>query len=567
MGAITIPMPTQRFSGRERELADRLREVAAEATRARRPTLWRRPRRISCAGMGRERRWTILAAMCLATAVTEFDETVMAVALPSIDASFEASLPAVQWSVTAYVLAFAAALIPAGRMADALGARRMFSWGAVVFALGSAACALAPEVGWLIAARVVQGLGAAILTPASFAIVVHAFPAGERGRALGIWAAAVAVGAAVGPLGGGVLIELFGWRAIFVMGIPIAAAGLAVAVAVVPRGERRGVPPAALSVALLGTGLTLVLLGLGRAETGGFLPAGLAILGGGLAVLALLVRRDLRDRHGLLELGLLRIPSYLGVNTVMLIAAAAWLAMLLLQGIYLQSIRGFGALEAGLALMPLTGAAVVSAPVAGHFTDRVGARPLIVAGMLCLAASLALLALVDADTPYWPGLAIPYALNGIGWGMLQTPIETDAVRSAGERRAGLVSGFVGMTYQVGAALGITAATVAVQALGSARLGQLLADQGVTTTALQRAGLTRSQIEGKLGTRDVIGELPGLDPAQAERVADALRQSFVHALTTTMAIGAALLAAGAVVALALIGRVPAGPPRQGALQDA
>ena len=130
-----------------------------------------------------------------------------------------------------------------------------------------------------------------------------------------------------------------------------------------------------------------------------------------------------------------------------------------------------------------------------------------------------------------------------------------------------MSGFVGMTYQVGAALGITAATVAVQALGSARLGQLLADQGVTTTALQRAGLTRSQIEGKLGTRDVIGELPGLDPAQAERVADALRESFVHALTTTMAIGAALLAAGAVVALVLIGRVPAGPPRQGALQDA
>jgi EmrB/QacA subfamily drug resistance transporter len=517
--------------------------------------------------MGRERRWTILVAMCLATAVTEFDETVMAVALPSIDASFHASLPAVQWSVTAYVLAFAAVLVPAGRLADSLGARRLFACGAIVFAAGSAACALAPGIGWLIAARVVQGLGAALLTPASFAIVVHAFAPGERGRALGIWAAAVAVGAAVGPLGGGVLIDLFGWRAIFVMGIPIAAAGLIVAAAVVPRGERGGVPPAALSVALLGAGLTLVLLGLGRAESGAFLPGGLAILVSGLALLALLVRRDLRDSHPLLELGLLRIPSYLGVNAVMLIAAAAWLAMLLLQGIYLQSVRDLEPLEAGLALMPLTGGAVVSAPVAGHFADRVGARGLIVAGMLCLAASLALLSLVGASTAYWPGLAVPYALNGIGWGMLQTPVETDAVRSAGELRAGLVSGVLGMTYQVGAALGITAATVAVQALGSARLGRLLADQGVSTTALQRAGLTRSQLEGKLGTRDVIGELPGLDPTQAERVAQALRESFVHALTTTMAIGAALLAAGALLALGLIGRVAAAPPRPPLLQDA
>jgi EmrB/QacA subfamily drug resistance transporter len=499
--------------------------------------------------------WMILVAMCMATAVTEFDETVMAVAVPSIDASFDASLATVQWSVTAYVLAFAALLIPAGRLVDALGARRVFLWGGAVFVLGSAACALSPEVGWLIGARVVQGAGAAVLTPASFAIVVAAFAPGDRGRALGLWAAAVAVGAAVGPLGGGLLIELFGWEAIFVMGIPIVAAALAAVVAVVPRDEPGDEPgPAPFSVVLLGSGLTLVLLGLEAGDG----PAAPIVVVAGLALLAALALRDGRDAHPLLELRLLRINSYLGVNVAMLVAATAWLAMLLLQGIYLQSVRGLSALEAGLALMPLTGAAVLSAPVAGHYADRVGARPLVVAGMACLAASLGLLALVDAGTAYFPHLLVAYALNGVGWGILQTPIETDAVRSVGEPRAGFVSGFLGMTYQVGAALGIAAATLSIQTLGSARLDDLLADERITTTALQRAGLTQAQIEGKLGTRDVVSELPGLDPAQAGRVADALRDSFLHALTTTMAIGAALVAAGAIVALRLLERVPARP---------
>jgi EmrB/QacA subfamily drug resistance transporter len=494
----------------------------------------------------------VLGAMCLATAVTEFDETVMAVAVPSIDAAFDAPLAAVQWSVTAYVLAFAAFLIPAGRLVDSLGARRTFAWGAAVFAVGSMACALAPGVGWLIGARVVQGLGAAVVTPASFAIVVGAFPPGERGRALGVWAAAVAVGAAVGPLGGGVLIALFGWQAIFVMGIPIALAGAAVAIAVVPPDQPSGAPgPATSSVLMLGAGLTLLLLGLEHGGRAGFLPTGLAVAVVGSGLLAAVAARDARDRHPLLELRLLRIPSYRGVTLALLVAALAWLAMLLLQGIYLQSIKGMAPLEAGLALMPLTGAAVISAPIAGHYVERLGAQLLIAAGMGCLAASLALLALVDAATGYWPQLAAAYTLNGIGWGMLQTPIETDAVRSIGEPRAGFVSGFLGMTYQVGAALGIAAATLTVEVLGGSRLDRLLDEQGITTTALQRAGLTQSQVEGKLGTRDVVSELPGLHPGQAEQVADALRNSFMHALTVTMAIAAALVAAGAVAAVRLL----------------
>jgi MFS family permease len=261
-----------------------------------------------------------------------------------------------------------------------------------------------------------------------------------------------------------------------------------------------------------------------------------------------------------------RIRSYAGVNAVMLVAATAWLAMLLLQGIYLQRVRGLSALEAGLALMPLTAAAVLSAPVSGHFADRVGARSVIVAGMCCLVASLALLALVDAATSYRPQLFAAYALNGVGWGMLQTPIETDAVRSVGEPRTGFVSGFLGMTYQLGAAVGIVAATAAIQALGSARLDARLREQGLTTTALQRAGLTKSQVEGKLGTHDALSELPGLRRAQAARVAQALRDSFLHALTTTMAISAAVIAAGAVLALLMFGQGPRASPSP-AVQDA
>ena len=208
---------------------------------------------------------------------------------------------------------------------------------------------------------------------------------------------------------------------------------------------------------------------------------------------------------------------------------------------------------------------MLSAPVSGHYADHVGARPLIVAGMCCLVASLALLALVDAGTSYWPQLFAAYALNGVGWGMLQTPSETDAVRSAGAPRAGFVSGFLGMTYQLGAAVGTVAATAAIQALGSARLDALLTERGITTTALERAGLTKTQVEGKLGTH-VLTELPRLRPAQAARVAEALRESFLHGLTTIMAISAAVVAAGAVLALALLGRGPRASPSP-AVQDA
>jgi EmrB/QacA subfamily drug resistance transporter len=514
------------------------------------------------------RRWWILGAMCLATAVTEFDETVMAVALPSIDASFRASLTAVQWSVTAYVLAFAALLVPAGRLADTAGPRRVFLAGGALFAAGSAACALAPGIGWLIAARVVQGAGAAAVGPASFAIVVQAFPREERARALGLWTAAVAVGAAVGPLGGGVLIELFGWRAIFVMGLPIALVAMALVVAAVPGGRPTGeAAPPALDVLLLAGGLTLLLLGLGQGDAQRFADRGFALLAAGVVLLGVLAFRDARRRRPLLELRLLRMRSYLGVNVVLLVAAAAWLAMLLLQGVYLQSVLRLTPLEAGLALMPITGAAVVSAPVAGHLVGRVGVRALVVTGLGLLAFSLALLALVDAHTDVWPQLVAAYTLNGIGWGLLQTPLETDAVRAAGEPRAGLVAGFLGMTYQVGAAVGIAAATISVQTAGAARVETELARQGVTATALQQEGLTRAQIEGKLGTRDVARELPGVRAAQAAGIAGALRDGFVHALTTTMAIGAAVVAAGGVLALALLGRPSARAPGPEVLTDA
>ena len=242
-------------------------------------------------------RWAILATMCVATAVTEFDETVMAVALPSIDAAFDAPLVTVQWSVTAYVLGFAALLVPAGRLTDVLGARRVFLAGAGVFAAGSAACAAAPEVGWLIAARVVQGIGAAIITPSSFAIVVATFPRDQRGRALGTWAAAVAVGAAIGPLGGGVLIDLFDWRAIFVMGVPIAVAATALVAVLVP--ESRGgtaPPPGVVSVAMLVAGLTLVLAGMGEGGVAHVGAAQLAMVAAGVALLVALVVHDARIR-------------------------------------------------------------------------------------------------------------------------------------------------------------------------------------------------------------------------------------------------------------------------------
>jgi EmrB/QacA subfamily drug resistance transporter len=454
----------------------------------------------------RSRRWWLLAAICLPTAITEFDETVMSVALPAIDEELDATLVSAQWTVTAYVLAFASLLLIAGRLAEVFGPRKLFGIGTAIMLVGTVGCVFSPSIDVLVVARIVQGAGAALLTPAAFALVILAFGAeSKRGFALGLWTAAVAVGAAIGPPLGGALIELFGWEAVFVLGLPAGVIGLAGTLWLSPADppEHGAMPPLGPATAIA-AGLALVLFGLSESEALGWIPVGGGALIVGLTLLSLGARRDARDDDPLLRLSLLRRPAYAAVSAVVVLGAVAWLALILLQGLYLSGVRDASPLEAGLQLAPLTLGAIVTAPLSGHLVGRLGTRTLIAAGCGAFLVSLVLLALTDARTSYVWQLLVAYSLVGIGWGLMQTPMEIEAVDAAGEERASFVSGFLGLLYQVGAGLGVAASTAALAGLG-------------------------------------VEDLPG--PGQ--------RAEFMDALTATMAGGAVLIAIALALTLWLI----------------
>lgn len=495
------------------------------------------------------RRWWTLAAMCFALFMVMLDNTVVNVALPSIREDLGASLSGLEWTVNAYTLTFAVLLVTGGRLGDIFGRRRMFLAGVVMFAASSAAIGLAPSQGWLVAGRALQGFGAAFMMPGTLSIITNAFPPEERGKAIGTWAGVSGLALALGPVVGGFLTEYVSWRAIFFLNVPVAVGAVAVTLFAARESrdqtiERKVDVPGIIT---LSVGLTALVLALVEGNAWGWSsPEILGLLITATLGLVLFALTEARVRVPMVQYEFFRSRTFLGANIVAFVVSFAMLAVFFFIAIYMQSILGYGALEAGVRFLPSTLIIIVTAPIAGRLTDRIGPRPLIVTGLALIALSLWLQTHIDAGSGY--GLLLPaFMIMGVGMGLVMSPMSTAAMNAVSADKAGVASGVLSMSRMVGGTFGVAAIGALFQSLSQDRLDERLA--GLPLTDAQRDAIAEN-----IGSGSALPEgLEGADPQLAAQVADGARDAFVHALSSAMALSTAVAVAGAIAAAALIGR--------------
>ncbi|MFE7510900.1 MFS transporter [Streptomyces sp. NPDC057540] len=411
------------------------------------------------ARLSARRRWTVLAVCALSMFLVGVDATIVNVGLPEIGRGLDVGTRGLEWVVDAYTVAMASLLMVAGALADRLGRRRVFRYGLVVFALASLACAFAPSLGVLVAARAVQGIGASMLSPVALAIVVNAMPdPRERARAIGVWASVFGLSMAAGPVTGGALIAAFGWRAVFWINVPVVVLALVLVAVFVPesRGERArrlDLPGQVLLTAALLLTVGLLIEGPRIGWTSHAALAGYVLTA---AASAGFVRVELRRDEPLMDLGLFRRPPFV---MAVLGATAVFVALnvtLLLSTLYLQQARGWTPLASGAATLPMALGATLCAPWSGVLVGRVGPRrPLLLAGGFTAAGGLCLVGL-DGDTGL-PLILLAFLLAGIGFGFANAPLTNTAVAGLPPSRAGVAGAITSTSRQVGVAVGIAVA--------------------------------------------------------------------------------------------------------------
>jgi len=433
----------------------------------------------------------IVATVSVGFVVTQLDVTIVNIALAKIGGDLHADVTGLQWIVDAYALAFSVLMLSAGVLGDRLGARRMYAVGIVIFALASLACGLAFDATMLVAARALQGIGAAAMLPNSLALLNEACGHDPklRARAVGLWTAAGAVSIAAGPVIGGLLIAGFGWRSIFLVNLPICAAGLFATFAWVPRPDATAVPnttvpgnaqstaqaaPQPRSVDLPGQLLAIVAL---TAFTGAVIegrPLGLShpLVAGGfiLAVIAVIafVTVEARVATPMLPLSLFRKRTFSAAVLFGICVNLTYYGMVFVLSLYLQHVRGYTPLEAGLAFLPLTGGFLASNVLSGWVVGRYGVRMPMICGALTAALGYGLLHLVGATTPLI-GLLVPFLLIPSGMGLAVPAMTTAVLASVERQRAGTASAVLNTARQAGGAVGVAAFGALVSGAGAAHI--------------------------------------------------------------------------------------------------
>lgn len=398
--------------------------------------------------------------MCAGYFLVLLDVTIVNVALPAIGSGLGTDVGGLQWVVDGYALALAALMLTSGTAGDLYGHRRVVLAGLVVFGVGSLACGVAPDVPVLVAARVLQGMGAALLLPGTLAIISRAFPdRAARARAIGLWAGIGSLALPAGPLLGGALVDGLGWRAIFLLNVPIVLVALVWAAAIVPesreaQSRRLDLPGVLLgSLLLLATTYAFIEGGRSGAATPQVLTAVILAV---LAVPALAVAELRRGDDAMLPVTLLRRPAFDAANVVAGIMNMGTLGTLFVLMLFLQSVQDRSALLAGAAVIPLFAPLVVIAPFGGRITSRIGSRLPAAAGLLVATAGLALLVLAAPHSPY-PILLPAFLLWGTGMGLLTPAVVAAAIAAVPAERSGLASAMNNTTRQTGGAIGIAVA--------------------------------------------------------------------------------------------------------------
>jgi EmrB/QacA subfamily drug resistance transporter len=420
------------------------------------------------------RKWWTLGALCFALFMIMLDNTVVNVALPAIQSNLGITRAELEWVVAAYALTFASLLLTGGKLGDLLGRRMIFMIGLVVFTLSSLFCGLSSSGTELIAARAVQGVGAALMMPATLSIISATFAVRERGTAIGIWAGVSAMALAIGPLLGGIITEHISWNWIFYVNVPVGTVGVLVALLVIPESkdtskeQRLDFPGLATS----GIGLFALVYALIEANRYGWTSGRIIGLFVVAAVsLTAFVLLELRQRLPMLDLSLFRSGTFAGANLVAILVTLAMFGIFVFFPIYMQTFRGWSPIQAGAALLPWTLMIVVFAPIAGKLSDRVGSRWLMAGGMSVVAVCCLLLSTVNLHSTFWHMLPA-FLLGGLGMSFVMTPMSAAAMGAAPVDKAGVASGVLNTFRQVGVALGIAimGAIITDQAAKSAAAG-------------------------------------------------------------------------------------------------
>jgi EmrB/QacA subfamily drug resistance transporter len=402
------------------------------------------------------RKWWTLAAVAFGLFMIMLDNTIVNVALPSIERSLHMSISSLEWIVTAYALTFAALLITGGKLGDLYGRRKMFVAGLVVFTLASLACGLAPSAGFLIGARAVQGVGAALMNPATLSIITATFAPKERGQAIGIWAGISALALAIGPLCGGLIVDNINWHWIFYVNVPVGVIAIVVSQFVIPESRDTTHEQSIDLPGLVTSGGALLALSYALIEGNHHGWASAEIIGlfvAAAVLLAAFIVLELRQRLPMLDLSLFKIPSFVGANLVAMLVSLGMFGVFFFISLYVQNVLGYSPTKAGAIFLPMTVLIIVVAPIAGKLSDRIGSRWLMGGGMTILGVSLLLYLRIGLHTGFW-SLLPQLLLGGVGMAMTMSPMTSAAMGSVPVDKAGVGSGVLNSFRQVGGSLGI-----------------------------------------------------------------------------------------------------------------
>ncbi len=497
---------------------------------------------------GYSRRWWALLALCLSLVVIGMDNTILNVALPTLVRDLQADASELQWIVDSYVLVFAGLLLTMGALGDRFGRRLSLNAGFVIFGAGSIASAFAPSAAALIGTRALMGVGSALIMPSTLSIITNIFPSKERGRAIAVWAAVAGAGIVAGPVVGGWLLEHFWWGSVFLINVPIIAIALIVGGFLVPESKDPAATPLDPVGALLSIGgLTALVYGIIEAPDNGWTHAiTLSAFGIAMVLLALFLVWELRIDHPMLRISFFKNPRFTAASLAITLVFFALFGTVFLLTQHLQFVLGYSPLQAGFRVTPIA-TLILAAPISARLVEKVGTKAVVAGGLVIVAASLTLLAGIDATSGYGPIAAALSAL-GLGMGATMAPATDSIMGSLPLAKAGVGSAMNDTTRMVGGALGVAV-------IGS------IVSSGYTSSIQPTLAMLPSQAAAVAG--DSIGgalQVAGRIGPAGDQLSSAARLAFVDAMGNAVLVAAAVALFGAMIVLAFLPSRPSSPAR-------
>lgn len=498
-----------------------------------------------------------LAAMCLGLFMVMLDETIVSVALPTIQRSLSMSTTELQWVNNAYTLVIGVSVVAAGRLGDIFGRRRLFLFGTVVFTLGSLLCGVAQNAPMLIGSRAFEGIGSGIMLPLTLSILGNTFSSQSRGRAIGIWAGVSGLALSAGPIVGGLLTEYVAWQSIFLVNVPI---GIVTFMITTKGVDESCDSSASRSIDFFGlsascAGLSLVVVAIMEGQGWGWeSPRTLAVLATGLVLLVLFVIHETRagrstDRQPLVRMGMFSTSTFSGAVSVAFLVSFGLIGLLFFMPLYLQNVLDFTPVMSGLSILPLTTLITVVAPISGRLADKFGPRWPLAGGQVLMLVGFILLTRVSPNSSY-SYLWLPFMLLGTGIGAAMSPMSTACMNAVSETEAGSASGILNMSRQIGGTFGVATLGVVFIDFSTSKFKELVSRYPTSIQVAAKAKFARATSD----PASIAAQIHALPAHEASQVSYGLREIFVAGFIHIFVAAALVAVLGLIVTVGAIGKV-------------